>query len=68
MLARVRATWWAFRAAVVELFGIACLMQVYFKVTKGQTPDPAIDAKLMQASAKFRALTERARGAMGMAT
>lgn len=59
---------WAFRAALVEPFGIACLMQVYFKVTEGQTPDPAIDAKLMQASAKFRALTERARGAMGFAT
>ena len=59
---------WAFRAAIVEPFGIACLMQVYFKVTEGQTPDPGIDAKLMQASAKFRALTERARGAMGMAT
>ncbi len=59
---------WAFRAALVEPFGIACLAQVYFKVTEGQTPDPAIDAKLMQASAKFRALTERARGAMGFAT
>lgn len=58
---------WAFRAALVEPFGIACLMQVYVKTTEGQRPDPVIDAKLMQVSTKFRALTERARGAMGLA-
>ncbi len=57
---------WAFRAALVEPFGVACLMQVYFRITEGQRPDPAIDTQLQHYSAKFRALTARAREAMGM--
>lgn len=57
---------WAFRAALVEPFGILCLMQVYFKVTEGQRPDPQWNQRLAEVSAKFRVLTEKARSAMGL--
>ncbi len=57
---------WGFRKALVEPFGIACLMQVYFAVSENQSPDPEWDGRLMQASAKFRSLAERARVAMGL--
>lgn len=53
---------WAVKAAVVEPFAVACLMQVYFRATAGQRPDPAWDARLDQASAKFRELKARAGG------
>lgn len=51
---------WAFKAAFIEPFAIACLMQVYFKTITGQVPDPAWDARLAEASSKFRALKEKA--------
>lgn len=51
---------WAFKAAVLQPFAIAALMQVFFKVTEGQTPDPEWDARLSQLSAKFRTMTEKA--------
>ena len=57
---------WAFRAALIEPFSVACLMQVYFKTIEGQTPDPIWEQRLTETSAKFRNLTERARAAMGM--
>ncbi len=59
---------WAFRSALLEPFGIACLMQVYFKTIEGQTPDPEWESRLTQVSDKFRKLTERAKPAMGMAS
>jgi hypothetical protein len=59
---------WAFRSALLEPFGIACLMQVYFKTIEGQTPDPEWESRLTQVSDKFRKLTERAGPAMGMAS
>src|SRR5690554_2149464 len=31
---------WSFKAALLEPFAIACLMQVYFKTIEGQSPDP----------------------------
>ncbi|MBZ9674173.1 hypothetical protein [Mesorhizobium sp. ES1-1] len=56
---------WAFKAAFVEPFAIACLMQVYFKTIAGQTPDPAWDARLAEASSKFRDLRDKALGSFG---
>lgn len=50
---------WAVKAALIEPFAIACMMQAFFKVTAGQTPDPAWDAKLSQASRKFNAIREK---------
>jgi multisubunit Na+/H+ antiporter MnhC subunit len=49
---------WAVKAALIEPFAIACMMQVFFKVTAGQTPDPAWDAKLSQVSKKFNAIKD----------
>ncbi|WP_309666694.1 hypothetical protein [Tabrizicola sp.] len=53
---------WAVKAAVIEPFAVACMMQVFFKVTDGQVPNPEWRGRLSQASAKFRALGERAIG------
>lgn len=51
---------WAVKAALIEPFAIACMLQVFFKVTAGQTPDPVWEAKLEKASDKFRTMGERA--------
>ena len=51
---------WAVKAALIEPFAIACMIQVFFKVTEGQTPNPEWEAKLAGASAKFRELGARA--------
>jgi hypothetical protein len=51
---------WSLKAAVLEPFAIACLMQAYFKKIEGQSPDPAWDAKLSSLSTKFRTMGERA--------
>ncbi|QYK40179.1 MAG: hypothetical protein KF887_12090 [Paracoccaceae bacterium] len=51
---------WAVKAALIEPFAIACLLQVFFRVTEGQTPDPAWVARLEQASDKFRSMGARA--------
>ena len=51
---------WAFKAAFIEPFAIASLMQVYFKVIEGQRPDPEWDARLSQASKKFGQLADKA--------
>lgn len=53
---------WAVKAALIEPFALACLLQVYFKVTAGQQPDPDWTARLSQASDKFRSLGEKAAG------
>lgn len=57
---------WAVKAALIEPFALACLLQVYFKVTAGQTPNPEWEAKLERASDKFRKLGERAMGWAGL--
>jgi hypothetical protein len=54
---------WSVKAAVMEPFAIYALMQVYFKTTEGQVPNPEWDAKLAGASKKFRELKDRAAGA-----
>ncbi|TJW35538.1 MAG: hypothetical protein E5W83_34440, partial [Mesorhizobium sp.] len=41
---------WAFKAAFIEPFAIASLMQVYFKTIEGQVPDPDWDRRLAEAS------------------
>ena len=51
---------WAVKVALIEPFAIACLLQAFFKVTDGQTPNPEWDAKLDAASKKFRTLGEKA--------
>lgn len=56
---------WAFKAAFIEPFAIACLMQVYFRTITGQVPDPAWDARLAEASSKFRDLREKALASFG---
>lgn len=53
---------WALKAALIEPFAIACMLQAYFKLTAGQVPDPAWQAKLNRASDKFKTLGDRALG------
>ncbi|RKE85844.1 hypothetical protein [Rhizobium sp. AG855] len=57
----------ALKAAVLEPFAIAALMQVYFQAIEGQRPDPAWDAKLASVSRKFQDLKDRALAAAGRA-
>ncbi|QPC94160.1 hypothetical protein [Mesorhizobium sp. INR15] len=56
---------WAFKAAFIEPFAIASLMQVYFKVIEGQVPDPEWDNRLAEASSKFRELKDKALASFG---
>jgi hypothetical protein len=53
---------WAVKVALIEPFAIACLLQAFFKVTDGQTPNPEWEAKLDGASKKFKVLGEKAVG------
>lgn len=50
----------AFKAAVLEPFAIAALMEVYFKTIEGQTPNPDWDAKLATTSKKFAEIRDKA--------
>lgn len=51
---------WAVKAAIIEPFCIAALMQVYFRAIEGQSPDPAWIDKLNHVSKPFRELGQRA--------
>ena len=53
---------WAVKAALIEPFAVACMLQVFFKVTEGQEPNAEWRGRLTQASAKFRKLGEKAVG------
>lgn len=53
---------WAVKAAVIEPFSLACMMQAFFNVTEGQEPNPEWRGRLTQVSDKFRQLGERAVG------
>ena len=53
---------WAVKAAVIEPFALACMLQVFFSVTEGQEPQPAWRGRLTPISDKFRLLGERAVG------
>jgi hypothetical protein len=56
---------WAFKAAFIEPFAIASLMQVYFKTIEGQVPNPDWDRRLGEASSKFRELKDKALASLG---
>ena len=51
---------WTVKAALIEPFAIAAMMDVYFRVIEGQSPDPAWNDRIGQVSKKFRDLKERA--------
>ena len=51
---------WAVKVSVIEPFAIACLLQAFFKVTDGQTPNPEWDAKLDATTQKFKSLNDKA--------
>jgi hypothetical protein len=51
---------WAVKAALLEPFAIAAMMEVYFRVIEGQTPDPAWDERIGEVSRKFRELKDKA--------
>ena len=51
---------WAVKAALIEPFAIAAMMEVYFRTTDGQTPDPAWDQRIGEVSRTFRDLKDRA--------
>ena len=53
---------WAVKAALIEPFALACMLQVFFTVTAGQEPNPEWRGRLTQISDKFRQLGERAVG------
>lgn len=53
---------WAVKAALIEPFAVACMLQVFFTVTEGQEPLPEWKGRLTRASGKFRQLGERATG------
>lgn len=52
---------WAVKAALLEPFAIACMMEVYFRTITGQVPDPGWEAKLESLSSKFSRLAKQAR-------
>ena len=56
---------WAVKAALIEPFAIASMMDVYFRVIQGQTPDPAWDERIGQVSRKFRELKDKAANWVG---
>jgi hypothetical protein len=49
------------KAALIDPFATVALIQVYDKITAGQTPNPQWTAKLESVSGKFRELVDRAR-------
>lgn len=53
------------RAAVIDPFCIAALMQTWFTRIEGQRPDPAWETRLEEVSSQFRDLGARAREAFG---
>ena len=51
---------WALKAALIEPFALACMLQAYFNLTKDQVPDPVWETRLDRASNKFKSLGQRA--------
>jgi hypothetical protein len=51
---------WGVKQSVIEPIGMTALMQVFFKVTEGQTPNPEWEGKLDKVSKKFSKLKEKA--------
>jgi hypothetical protein len=56
---------WAVKAALIEPFAITCMMEVYFRATAGQVPDPEWEARIGAVSRKFETLREKAAGWAG---
>ncbi|MBS7791199.1 hypothetical protein KTR66_14440 [Roseococcus sp. SDR] len=53
---------WSVKAALIEPFQVACLLQAFFRLSAGQQPDPAWEARIAKASRPFRSLIERGLG------
>lgn len=53
---------WSVKAALIEPFAVACMLQAFFKVTAGQTPDATWEARISGVSSKFEELKSRAMG------
>lgn len=51
---------WGIKQAIIEPIGMTALMQVYFKVTEGQEPNPEWDARLNKVSRKFGKFKDKA--------
>jgi len=51
---------WGIKQAVIEPLGMTALMQVFFKVTEDQEPDPEWDARLNDVSSKFASFRDKA--------
>ncbi len=51
---------WAVKAALIEPFAVACMLQAFFTVTEGQTPNAEWAGRLTRSSDKFRELADRA--------
>lgn len=51
---------WGVKQAVIEPFAMTALMQVFFKVTEGQQPDPEWERKLESVSKKFGTMKAKA--------
>jgi hypothetical protein len=49
---------WAVKAALIEPFALACLLQVFFRETEGQSPNAEWRGRLTQFSDRFRRLGE----------
>ena len=56
---------WSVKAALIEPFAVACMLQAFFRVSEGQRPDPIWEARISGVSAKFEALKARAMGQAG---
>ncbi len=53
-------TAWGIKSALIDPIAMTALMQVFFKVTEGQVPNPEWEAKLERGSKKFVALKDKA--------
>lgn len=53
------------KAALIDPFAMTALMQVFFKVTEGQEPNPEWEAKLEKGSKKFREMKDKAASWVG---
>ncbi|UPY37110.1 hypothetical protein [Sediminicoccus sp. KRV36] len=56
---------WSVKAALIEPFAVACMLQAFFRVTAGQSPDPAWDARISGVSRKFEELKAKAQTTWG---
>ncbi len=55
-------TAWGIKSALIDPLAMTALMQVFFKVTEGQEPNPEWEAKLERGSKKFTELKDKAVG------